>query len=40
MAAVTQTKGRRLILANGCSIPDNTPEQWLHVARKLVNDLH
>ncbi len=40
MGAVTQTKGRRLILANGCSIPDDTPEQWLHAARRLVDNLH
>ncbi len=39
MAAVTQTKGHRLILANGCSIPDDTPEEWLHVARRLVDNL-
>jgi uroporphyrinogen decarboxylase len=39
MAAVTQTKSRRLILANGCSVPDDTPEEWLHVARKLVDQL-
>ena len=39
MAAVTQTKGRRLILANGCSVPDDTPEEWLYVARKLVDRL-
>jgi uroporphyrinogen decarboxylase len=39
MAAVTQTKGRRLILANGCSVPDDTPEEWLHVACKLVDQL-
>ncbi len=39
MAAVTQTKGRRLILANGCSVPDDTPEEWLYVARKLVDQL-
>jgi len=39
MAAVTETKGRRLILANGCSVPDDTPEEWLHVARRLVDDL-
>jgi uroporphyrinogen decarboxylase len=37
MAAVTQTKGRKLILANGCSVPDDTPEEWLHVARRLVD---
>jgi uroporphyrinogen decarboxylase len=39
MAAITETKGRRLILANGCSVPDDTPEEWLHVARRLVDDL-
>ncbi|MGZ3618407.1 MAG: uroporphyrinogen decarboxylase family protein [Ktedonobacteraceae bacterium] len=39
MAAVTQTKGRRLILANGCSVPDDTPEEWLYLARKLVDQL-
>jgi len=39
MAAVTQTKGRKLILANGCSVPDDTPEEWLHVARRLVDGL-
>lgn len=39
MAAVTQTRGRRHILANGCSIPDDNPEEWLHVARRLVDNL-
>jgi uroporphyrinogen decarboxylase len=39
MAAVSQTKGRRLILANGCSIPDDNPEEWLHEARRLVDNL-
>ncbi|MBE3561192.1 MAG: uroporphyrinogen decarboxylase [Ktedonobacteraceae bacterium] len=39
MAALAQTKGRRLILANGCSVPDDTPEQWLHTARRLVDTL-
>jgi uroporphyrinogen decarboxylase len=39
MAAVTQTKGRRLILANGCSIPDDNPEEWLHMARRMVDNL-
>jgi uroporphyrinogen decarboxylase len=38
-AAVAQTDGRRLILANGCSVPDDTPEEWLHVARRLVDHL-
>lgn len=40
LGAVAQTKGRRLILANGCSIPDDNPEHWLHTARKLVEQLH
>lgn len=39
LGAVTQTKGRRLILANGCSIPDDNPERWLHAARRLVEQL-
>lgn len=39
MAAVTETKGRRLILANGCSVPDDVDEQWLHAARRLVDNL-
>lgn len=39
LSAVSQTKGRRLILANGCSIPDDAPEEWLHTARRLVDNL-
>lgn len=39
LGAVAQTKGRRLILANGCSIPDDNPEHWLHAARRLVDQL-
>lgn len=39
LAAITQTKGRRLILANGCSIPDDTPDEWLHATRKLVDTI-
>jgi uroporphyrinogen decarboxylase len=39
MAALAETKGRRLILANGCSVPDDTPERWLHVARRLVDQM-
>jgi len=35
-AAIAETQGRRLILANGCSVPDDNPDEWLHVARKLV----
>jgi uroporphyrinogen decarboxylase len=40
LGAVASTKGRRLILANGCSIPDDNPERWLHAARRLVEQLH
>lgn len=40
LGAVTQTKGRRLILANGCSIPDDNPAVWLHTARRLIEQLH
>jgi len=39
MSAISQTKGRRLILANGCSVPDDVDERWLHVARRLVDNL-
>ncbi len=39
MAALAETKGRHFILANGCSVPDDTPERWLHVARRLVDQL-
>jgi len=37
--AIKQTGGRKFILANGCSVPDDTDEQWLHAARELVEDL-
>lgn len=37
IAAITETKGRRLILANGCSVPDDVSEEWLHTARRLVD---
>lgn len=37
-SAIDQTGGRRLILANGCSVPDDTPEEWLVTARHLVDD--
>lgn len=36
--AITQTGGRRLILANGCSVPDDTQEEWLGAARRLLDD--
>jgi uroporphyrinogen decarboxylase len=35
--ALAQTDGgRRLILAPGCSVPDDCPEQWLRAARELA----
>lgn len=37
--AVAQTGGRRLILAGGCSVPDDTDERWLHHAREIVDEL-
>ncbi|ACZ40728.1 uroporphyrinogen decarboxylase family protein [Sphaerobacter thermophilus] len=37
--AIRQTGGRKFILANGCSVPDDTDYQWLHAAREIVNDL-
>ena len=37
--ALHQTGGRKFILANGCSVPDDTDEQWLHAARALVDEL-
>ena len=40
MSAITQTRGRKIILANGCSIPDDTAEEWLHAGRRLVDNLH
>jgi uroporphyrinogen decarboxylase len=40
LGAVAQTKGHRLILAPGCSIPDDTLENWLHIARRLIEQLH
>jgi uroporphyrinogen decarboxylase len=37
LSAISQTHGKRLILANGCSIPDDTSEYWLHTARRLID---
>ena len=37
--AIAQTGGRRFILANGCSVPDEVDPQWLHVAREIADDL-
>jgi uroporphyrinogen decarboxylase len=37
--ALRQTQGRRLILAPGCSVPDDCPDAWLRAARKAVDAL-
>jgi uroporphyrinogen decarboxylase len=37
--ALTQTGGRKFILANGCSVPDDTDERWLHAGREVVEQL-
>jgi uroporphyrinogen decarboxylase len=37
--ALQQTHGRRLILAPGCSVPDDCPDEWLRAARKAVDSL-
>lgn len=37
--AVAQTHGRKFILANGCSVPDETDERWLHIARRVVDEI-
>ena len=37
--AIKQTGGRKFILANGCSVPDDTPEEWLEAARDAVDQL-
>ena len=37
--AIAQTAGRRFILANGCSVPDDTDQQWLHIARDVAEVL-
>ncbi len=37
--ALAQTGGRKFILANGCSVPDDTDEKWLHYARDVVDTL-
>ncbi|HEY8448652.1 MAG TPA: uroporphyrinogen decarboxylase family protein [Thermomicrobiales bacterium] len=37
--AVAQTGGRKFILANGCSVPDETDERWLHAARDAVEQI-
>ena len=37
--ALAQTGGSKFILANGCSVPDDTDHQWLEAARSIVEDL-
>jgi uroporphyrinogen decarboxylase len=37
--SLRQTGGRKYILANGCSVPDDTDEQWLRAARQIVEEL-
>ena len=37
--AIAQTGGRKFILANGCSVPDDTDPQWLNAAREIVEEL-
>jgi uroporphyrinogen decarboxylase len=37
--ALRQTGGRKFILANGCSVPDDTDEQWLQAAREIADEL-
>ncbi|HEU5381200.1 MAG TPA: hypothetical protein VFV38_37725, partial [Ktedonobacteraceae bacterium] len=39
VSAASQARGSRLILANGCSVPDEVDEHWLGVARQLVENL-
>jgi uroporphyrinogen decarboxylase len=34
--AIAQTGGRKFILANGCSVPDDTPNGWLEAARDIA----
>lgn len=37
--AIAQTGGRKFILANGCSVPDDTDPAWLDMARDIADDL-
>jgi uroporphyrinogen decarboxylase len=37
--AAAQTGGRKFILANGCSVPDDTDPKWLHIARDVVEEI-
>jgi uroporphyrinogen decarboxylase len=36
--AVKQTGGKRLILACGCSFPDDIPKQNIHIARSIIEE--
>ncbi|MGI9252349.1 MAG: uroporphyrinogen decarboxylase family protein [Thermomicrobiales bacterium] len=38
--AIAQTGGRRFILANGCSVPDDTDHRWLDAARGFAEALN
>jgi uroporphyrinogen decarboxylase len=37
--ALAQAGERRFILANGCSVPDDNPEQWLRAAREALDEI-
>ena len=37
--ALAQSDGRRLIVAPGCSVPDDCPEEWLRAARAAVGPI-
>ena len=37
--AVAQTGGRKFILANGCSVPDDTDDRWLQLGREVIDQL-
>jgi uroporphyrinogen decarboxylase len=37
--AIAQTGGRRLILANGCSVPDDISEQHLEALRRAAGEM-
>ena len=37
--AIAQTAGRKFILANGCSVPDETDGKWLLAARDIAEQL-
>lgn len=37
--AIAQTGGHKFILANGCSVPDDTPTEWLDAARDIAEQI-